>query len=30
VAERMWIGRQAAKYYITEDYILGFADPSLR
>ena len=26
VAERMQIGRQAAKYYVTEDYIAGFAD----
>jgi hypothetical protein len=26
VAERMRIGRQAAKYYVTEDYIAGFAD----
>ncbi|MGO8966671.1 MAG: hypothetical protein ACLQGN_24405 [Mycobacterium sp.] len=25
-AERMRIGRQAAKYYVTEDYITGFAD----
>jgi hypothetical protein len=26
VAELMRIGRQAAKYYVTEDYIAGFAD----
>jgi hypothetical protein len=26
IAERMRIGRQAAKYYVTDDYIAGFAD----
>jgi hypothetical protein len=26
MAERMRIGRQAAKYYLTEEYIAGFAD----
>jgi hypothetical protein len=26
MAERMRIGRQAAKYYFTDDYIAGFAD----
>lgn len=26
IAERMRIGRQAAKYYVTEDFIAGFAD----
>lgn len=26
IAKRMRIGRQAAKYYVTEEYIAGFAD----
>jgi hypothetical protein len=26
IAERMRIGRQAAKYYVTEEYIESFAD----